>query len=64
MGKLKVAMISRGTPDAELVRKQLNNVEHEFDTYVCNSEGETIEAVKGADVIINQGVPMPRTVIQ
>jgi len=28
------------------------------------SRGEAIEAIKGADIIINQGVPMPREVIQ
>jgi D-3-phosphoglycerate dehydrogenase len=57
-------MISRSEPDSELVKDQLRSIDHEFDTYVCTSEGETIEAVKGADVIINQGVPMPRTVIE
>jgi len=63
MSKLKVAMISRSTPETGLVEQQLEGIDCEFDTYVCQSEGETIEAVKGADVIINQGVPMPGTVI-
>jgi len=64
MDKLRVALISGGEPDADLVQKQLQGIEHEFDTFVCKSDGETIEAVKGADVIINQGVPMPRHVIE
>ncbi|MEC9277977.1 MAG: hypothetical protein VYC23_01585, partial [Chloroflexota bacterium] len=64
MDKLRVALISGGEPDADLVQKQLQGIEHEFDTFVCKSDGETIEAVKGADVIINQGVPMPRSVIE
>lgn len=63
MRKLKVAMISGSTPETRLVEQQLEGIDCEFDTYVCKSEGETIEAVKGADVIINQGVPMPDTVI-
>ena len=64
MEKLRVALISGGEPDADLVQQQLQGIEHEFDTFVCKSDGETIEAVKGADVIINQGVPMPRNVIE
>ena len=64
MDKLRVALISGGEPDADLVQQQLQGIEHEFDTFVCKSDGETIEAVKGADVIINQGVPMPRNVIE
>ena len=64
MEKLRVAMISSGEPNPDLVREQLEGIDHEFDTFVCNSDGETIEAVKGADVIINQGVPMPRSVIE
>ena len=64
MDKLRVAMISSSEPDPDLVKQQLEGIDHEFDTFVCNSDGETIEAVKGADVIINQGVPMPRSVIE
>lgn len=64
MEKLRVAMISSGEPNADLIQQQLEGIDHEFDTFVCNSDGETIEAVKGADVIINQGVPMPRSVIE
>ena len=63
MSKLKVAMISRGNPEHGLVQQQLEGIDCDFDVYVCQSEGETIEAVKGVDVIINQGVPMPSTVM-
>ncbi len=64
MDKLRVAMISSSEPDPDLVKQQLEGIDHEFDTFVCNSDGETIEAVKGADVIINLGVPMSRSVIE
>ena len=52
MSKLRVAYISAGEPDNDFVKQQLEGVDHEFDAYVCKSDGETIEAVKGADVII------------
>ena len=64
MNKPKVALISPGNPNSDLIREQLKEIEHEFDEYICNSEGETIEAIKGVDVIINQGVPMPDSVIR
>ena len=64
MSKLRVAYISAGEADNDFVKQQLEGVDHEFDAYVCKSDGETIEAVKGADVIINQGVEMSRSVIE
>ncbi len=64
MSKLKVAMISRSTPDTEIVQQQLQGIDCELDVFICDSEGETIEAVKGADIIINQSVPMPEAVIK
>ena len=64
MSKLRVAYISGGEAVNDFVKQQLEGVDHDFDAYVCKSDGETIEAVKGADVIINQGVAMPRSVIE
>ena len=63
MADLKIAMIARSEPDTELVKKQLQGIDYDFDVYVCHSEGEAMEAVKGVDLIINQGVKMPKTVI-
>jgi D-3-phosphoglycerate dehydrogenase len=57
-------MISRMDPNTEIIEQQLTGLEYELDTYVCRSPGEAIEAIQGADVIINQGVPMPREVIR
>lgn len=64
MAKLRISMISRGSANPDIIEKQLEGLEYELDTYACRSPGEAIEAIKGADIIINQGVPMPREVIQ
>ncbi len=64
MDKLKIAMISNTTPDTDILQQQLLGVDCELDVFICESEGETIEAVKGADLIINQSVPMPESVIR
>ena len=64
MAKYKISLISRRESDNKLIEEQLAGLDYEMDVHVCASEGEAIEAVKGADVIISQGVPMPRTIIQ
>ena len=63
MARRNIAYVARTEPDATLVEQQLTGLEYQMDIHVCNSEGEIIEAVKGADVVINQAVPMPRRVI-
>jgi len=63
MPKLKVAMIAKKLPELELMQKQLEGIDYDFDVYICESDGETMEAVKGVDLIINQGVKMPKSVI-
>ena len=60
----KISFVSRSQPDLTLVEEQLAGIDHEMEVHVCKSDGETIEAVKGADLVINQGVPMPRAVIE
>lgn len=64
MAKTRVTMISRTPPNITIIEQQLAGLEYDLDTYECRSPGEAIEAIKGADIIINQGVPMPRQVIQ
>ena len=64
MPRLRIAMISRTEPNTEIIEQQLQGQDYDLETYVCSSPGEAIEAIKGADVIIDQGVPMPREVIQ
>jgi D-3-phosphoglycerate dehydrogenase len=60
----KIAFIARAQPDTELVEHQLSGLDYEMEVHVPESQGETVEAIKGADVIINMGVPMPRAVIE
>ena len=60
----KIAFIAKTKPDLKLVEDQLAGLDYDMEVHICNSDGETIEAVKGADVIINRSVPMPREVIQ
>jgi D-3-phosphoglycerate dehydrogenase len=64
MAQQKVVFISSGEPDTRLVEEQLAGLDYDMDVQVCASPGETIEAIKGADVIINIGVPMPREVVE
>ena len=64
MAQHKIAFITRTQPDTALLEQQLAGLDYEMDVHLCSSEGETIEAIKGADVIINQQVPMSREVIR
>ena len=64
MTQHKIAYIAKAKPQLELIEQQLSGLDYELDVHICKSDGETIEAVKGADVIIDQGVPMPRQVIE
>ena len=64
MAKHKIAFISATESDTKLLEEQLVGLDYEMDAQVCKSHGETIEAVKGADVIVNHGVLMPREVIE
>ena len=64
MARPKVAMLARPNIDTSFVEQGLAGVDYEIDVHVCTSEGETMEAVKGADIIINLGPAMPRRVIE
>jgi D-3-phosphoglycerate dehydrogenase len=64
MAKQKVAYIARGKSDISLTTDQLKGVDYDLDHHICKSDGEIIEAVKGADIIINEVVPMSRAVIE
>ncbi|MCH7800013.1 MAG: C-terminal binding protein [Chloroflexi bacterium] len=60
----KVVMIARGEPDTELIESQMQGLDYELEVHSVESEGEVIEAVKGAEIIINQGVPLTREIIE
>jgi D-3-phosphoglycerate dehydrogenase len=64
VSKPKVAFIGRSEDVPQRTLDQFSEIDHDLEVHVCSSYGETIEAVKGADIIINAGVPMPREVIQ
>ena len=64
MATQKVSFIAASETNVTLFEQQLAGLDYELDVHVCKSDGETIEAIKGADLVINQGVPMPRAVIE
>jgi len=64
MAQHRVTLITRSVTDVTLVEEGLAGLDYEMSVQVCGSDGETIEAIKGADVIVDVGVPMPRQVIE
>ncbi|MDP7224129.1 MAG: C-terminal binding protein [SAR202 cluster bacterium] len=60
----KVVMISRMDSDSDLIETQMEGLDYELEVHPVSSEGEAIEALKGAEIIINAGVPLPREVIE
>ena len=64
MAQHKIAVIAPKDPDLTLVKAGLEGLDYDLDVNVCTSVGETIEAVKGADVIIDILVPMPTEVVE
>ena len=60
----KVVMISRAEANSEIIEEQMRGLDYDLEMHEVGSQGEAIEAVKGADIIINQGVPLPREVIE
>ncbi len=62
---LKISVISgSGEADTELIEEQIQGLDYELEKFECASDGETIEAMAGADIVINAGVPIPREVIE
>ncbi len=63
MPKHKIAFITSEDRDTALVEQGLVGLDYELVVAVCRNDGEVIEAAKGADVIINFSVPMPKAVM-
>ena len=62
---LKISVISgRGEADTELIEEQIQGLDYELEKYECSSDGEAIEAMAGADIVINAGVELSREVIE
>ena len=64
MTKHKIAFAAAASADTSAVEAELEGLDYELSFHVCGSTGETIEAVKGADVLIAWGPAMPREVIE
>ena len=64
MAQHRISYLTRGDTDVSRIEEGLAGLDYEMDVHVCKSDGETIEAIKGADVIISNGPPMPREVIE
>ena len=59
-----ISLISRGETSTDIIEEQLQGLDYELNVHVCGSSGEAIEAMRGADVVINHGVRLPREVIR
>ena len=59
----RVAYIGRSAPETALIEQGLEGLDYELDINIVETPGEIIEAIKGADVILNGGVSMPKEVI-
>ena len=64
MDRPTVAYITSNDSDVSLTRSQLEGVDHVFVRHLVSSEGEAIEAVRGASVVIDEAVPLTRAVIE
>ena len=64
MAKLKVAYISPTESDISRTLEKLAGIDHEFERHIVSSEGEVMEAVRGADLVIDEVVPLSRAVIE
>ena len=59
----RVAYIGRSEPEIAFIEQGLEGLDYELDIHIVETQGEIIEAIKGADVILNGGVEMPKEVI-
>ena len=64
MTRQKIAYITGSEPDTSIIKSRLAGQDYQLDVHICDSQGEIIEAIKGADIIINGSLEMPREVIE
>lgn len=65
MPRARVVLIERGEAiEPTIEREELADVDCEIVSVVVESEGEVIEAVAGADIVLDSSLPMPRQVIE
>lgn len=61
--KIAYLSTSESETDISVLENQLSTIAHETEIHICTSPGETIEAVKYADIIISASVPITREII-
>jgi D-3-phosphoglycerate dehydrogenase len=64
LAKHKIAYLALSAPELDLVEQGLAGVDYDLQVHICSSEGEAIEAVKGADIILDLSVALTRRVIE
>ena len=64
MPRPKITILTQHHFDTRFVEQGMHDLDYDKNICVCTSEGEIIEAVKGADLIVNLGHPMPRKIIE
>ncbi len=64
MARQQLAFITGIERDTATVEAELTGIDCEIQSHVCQNPEQTIRAVKGQDLIIDVGVPLPGTVIQ
>ncbi len=64
MARQQLALITGIKRDTATIEAELTGIDYEIQSHVCQSPEQTIRAVKGQDLIIDVGVPLPGTVIQ
>ena len=62
MAQHKIVYAVGSEPQTDLIMQELAGLDYELNVEICTSPGETIEAAKGADVVIT-GVPITSEVI-
>ena len=64
MPQHRVVIVAAADADFSPVEQALAGLDCDLQVRVCESDGETIEAVKGTDVILDYGPRFPRSVIE
>ncbi len=64
MARHRLVLISKNSLDTSPLEAELAGMDYGIRSLVCRDPEETIRAVKGSDLIIDVGVPLPESVIQ
>ena len=64
MARQRLAFVTGIQRDTAPVEAELAGIDYEIQSHVCQDPEQTIRSVKGQDLIIDVGVPLPASVIQ